>query len=218
MTQMFDRTLSGSLELVDDNTVLGQIVPWNEYAEIYDLVNDRVDHYFEAWEPGAFADQARSRNRGTISKIEFVETHTGGLGKVGYALELPEQSDGQWGLFRLLPRHREDVHQMIADGVDGLSMRFHPKRGGTQVADVVNGVQRRLRSAAQMVHVALVATPTWANAKVFAMREDGEELRERAEEERAAELAAQRSREALALIDNIEVHRNRWDHLLPSNN
>lgn len=217
MTQMFDRAMSGPLELVDDNTVLGQIVPWNDYAEIYDLVNDRVDHYYEAWEPGAFADQARSRNRGTIGKIEFVETHTGGLGKVGYALELPEESDGQWGLFRLLPRHREDVHQMIEDGIDGLSMRFHPKRGGT-VESVVDGSKRRLRTAAQMVHVALVATPTWANAKVFAMREDGQDLRERADAERAAELAAQRSREALATVDELEIHRGRWDHLLLSKN
>lgn len=218
MTQMFDRAMSGQLELVDDNTVLGQIVPWSKYAEVADVVGDRVDHYWEAWEPGAFSDQAQSRNRGTIGKIEFVETHTGGLGKIGYALELPEESDGQWGLFRLLPRYREDVRQMIEDGIDGLSMRFHPKRGGTRVEAIVDGVERRMRTAAQMVHVALVATPTWGSAKVTAIREDPDELRALAQAERAREAALNRKREALTSVDELEVHRGRWDHLLLSNN
>lgn len=207
--RVLDRAMTGPVEMLDENTLTGLVVPWGQDAEIVDEVDGRVEHYIEAFDRGAFDAQARSGNRGTIAKIEMVETHTSGLGKVGYALELEDRDAGQFGVFRILPRFREDVGQMVADGVDGLSIRFIPKVGGTRTA-WLGRMERRVRTAAHMVHVALVPEPAYTSARVHGLRDAAED---QALEEAAA---AEHRREAEQLLAAMDESRQRWEHLLRS--
>lgn len=211
MTVLLDRNLTGTVELADRDTLVGLVMPWNVDAEVFDELPDgTTDHYLEAFDRGAFDGQARSGNRGTLAKIELVESHTGGLGKVGYALELEDREDGQYGAFRVLPRHRDDIAQMVDDGIDGLSVRFIPKHGGTRLSRIVNGVERRLRTAAHIVHVAVVPEPAYAPSRVLAIRDVGPvDARELA-------AAAARDREALEIAAHLETVAGRWDHLVRS--
>jgi len=205
---ILDRTMSGPIEMVDDNTLVGKIVPWLEYAEVFDeMPNGTIDHYIEAFDRGAFDAQARSGNRGTIMKISMVDEHNGGLGKVGYAIALEDRDDGQYGTFRIVDR-QQAIRQMVADGIDGLSMRFIPQTGAVRTG-WANGIEQRIRTAAHMVHVALVAEPAYASARVMAMREAEEELR-------AGAAAARRLDEFDAEMARMDESRSRWDHLLPS--
>lgn len=191
------RELAGPVEPVDSNTVAGMIVPWNVDVDVVELDDrGRLDRYTESWQPGAFDAQATSGNRGTLAKIEFIDTHAGGLGKVGYALELETRDDGEWSLFRVLPRYRDDVMQMIDDGYDGLSVGFLPKRGGTQTDG-----RRRIRTDAHLVHVAITPTPKYDDAKLLAIRE-AEQLD-----------TASRRADHLAQIDRVLETRDRWAHL-----
>lgn len=209
MTAALIRAMPGPVELVDRDTIRGRMVPWGVDAEVVDeLPGGRYDRYIESFASGAFDAQRTSGNRGTINKIEFVETHTGGLGKIGYALELDNRDDGAWAVFRVLPRHRDDIAQMVDDGIDGLSVRFIPKRDGTRVEGRVGRLERRVRTDVHLEHVALVAEPTWSDARVLAMRALA------AEDEAAA--AAERQARADVLLAEMDSHRDRWAHLLTS--
>ena len=190
------REIPEPLETVDRDSVAGLIVPWNQAADILEVRDGELVEYREAFDPGAFDKQALSGNPGTIRKIEFVDGHAGGLGKTGYALDLETRDNGQWALFRVLPRFADDVRTMIRDGVDGLSVGFHPKRGGTVVRD---GVQ--VRTDAHLVHVALTPTPKYVEARTMAMR---------AAQERTDELERAEHRR---MVDDILATRDRWAHL-----
>jgi phage head maturation protease len=201
VTQYLDREIpAASLEVVDRSTISGLVMPWNTDAEVVDLLPDgTVDRYVEAFAPGAFAGQDRSDNVGTLRKISLHDEHDGGLGKIGYVLELEDRDDGEHGLFRVLPAQRDSVLEMIADGIDGLSVRFLPKRGGTRLASMVGSLERRVRTAAHMVHVALVAEPAYATARAREQHAALEQLR-----------AADRDREAAEILDRLEASATRW--------
>lgn len=204
MTVMLERATTGPVQIDGQGILEGRIVPWELDAEVVDHVDGRPDHYIEAWRRGAFDPQTKSTNAGTIRKVDFVDTHTD-TGRVGYALAFEDRDDGQWGQFRILPRHLEDVSQMVTDGIDGLSIRFHPKANGV-VSSWTGRLERRLRTAAHLIHVALVAEPAYVTARVMAMRE--------AEEELIAERAAlARTVEADEIIAGMVARADRWTHL-----
>lgn len=203
---MFDRAMTGPLEMIDENTLSGLIVPWNEDAEVFDELPDgRIDHYIEAFDRGAFDAQAKSGNRGTLMKIGMFDEHAGGLGKVGYMLGMDDRDDGQHGVFRIVDRVAA-VRQMIDDGIDGLSMRFMPKRGAERTS-TAGPLIRRTRTAAHMVHVALVAEPAYASSRVMALRE-AEDL------QRDAAAAAARRAEFDAELARMDAASTRWAHLI----
>src|SRR4029077_18698768 len=99
---MFDRELAEPLTVVDDHTLTGRVVPWDQPADIYEYDDRGMPvHYREAFARNAFSDQMGHRNPGTIRKIELRDQHDGGLGKMGYALELTDVDDGLYGTFRV---------------------------------------------------------------------------------------------------------------------
>lgn len=205
MTRTLYREVSGPVDIDRDGTIFGRIVEWDVDAEVVEPIDVGFDHYVERWARGAFDAQARSTNRGTLAKVELRETHVEGLGKVGYALAFEGRDDGEYATLRVLPRHRDDIAQMVADGIDGLSVGFHPKRGGTIVRqrEAAGGLDLRIRTDAHLEHVALVAEPAYGGARVL-------EMRDAADAERFA--AAQRL-DALEQIDELLAQRDRWSHL-----
>lgn len=206
MSQTLDRSFGGELTIVDGNKLVGKIVPWGEEAEVFDAQPDgTIDHYMESFERGAFDAQARSGNAGTIMKISMFDEHSGGFGKVGYALDLEDRDDGQYGTFRIVDR-LPAIKQMIDDGINGLSMRFIPKKGCERMISY-SPVKRMVRTAAHMVHVALVSEPAYVSARVQALRKADEEQRA------AAEAARVRS-EFDAEMAKIDESLTRWAHLL----
>lgn len=171
-----DRHFAGPVELLDERTLRGRVVPWGEQARIVELDDaGRPDQYREMFSRGAFDAQLTAQNPGVVRKVEFRDTHDGGLGKMGWCLDLVDSDDGLYGTFRLREANLDDVAQMIADGIDGLSVRFHPLRGGTQ-ADRSGRDRLVTRTRAYLVHVALVPVPAYASARVLALRDSPDEL------------------------------------------
>lgn len=205
MTDTLIREMSGPVEVVDASTIAGRIVPWECDTEVFEIVDGRSAHYVERWQRGAFDAQARSTNRGTVAKIELRESHLGGLGKVGYALSFDGRDDGEYAVLRVLPRYRDDVAQMVDDGIDGFSVGFHPKRGGTVRTRAASSgdLDVLLRTDAHLEHIALVADPAYAQARVLEMREAAE----------ADQLAEARRAANLAAIDELLEQRDRWSSL-----
>ena len=164
--ETFDRAMTGPVEMVDDHTLRGLVMPWLRPARVMDA--DAPAPYLEQFDRGAFDLQLDygARNRGIIRNITLQDRHDGET--LGYALALDRADDGLHGTFRIRDPHVRDVRQMYDDGIDGLSVRFHPHpRGGTRVID---GIVTRLRAVIE--HVALTATPAYVGAKVAEVRED----------------------------------------------
>lgn len=167
------RDLAHPLDLVDEHTLEGVLVPWEEVATVIDVdVDGRIDRYRERFERGAFDMQLSAAQSGVIRKVELRDQHAGGLGKMGYALALEDRDEGLFGRFRVRDANVRDVQQMYADGIDGLSISFHPlPRGGTRV-DGYGDEEVRTRTRAYLEHAALVATPAYPTARVSALRDD----------------------------------------------
>lgn len=194
MTQLLDRSFAGPVEL-DGHELVGRVVPWGETARIAEFGDDgKPTAYVERFERGAFEPQLTSGNPGVVRNVEFRDQHEGGYGKLGYALELQDRDDGLWGRFRIGKRDIDYVREAVEDGVNGLSVRFHPLRGGTRNDD---GIVSRIR--AYLDHVALVATPAYASARVTMARSDGTTVT--AEEALVEEAAAEARRADLDDLD-----------------
>jgi len=163
-------------------TVSGRLVPYGEVADVSDMTADGFERYREAFAPGTFARQIDVEGtRSRAQRVAFVDQHSGGLGKVGYALSLREAADGLYGELRVLPAYVADVETMLSDGVDGLSVGFVPHRSQRQPDGVI------LRTRATLIHVALEAAGAYESAKVLAMRAAADDDDEEAEAERERE-------------------------------
>jgi HK97 family phage prohead protease len=203
--ESFDRAVTGPVEMVDDHTLHGMVVPWGQPARVMDP--DSPAPYLEQFDRAAFNDQLDygADNRGIIRNVTLRDSHDGA--PLGYALELDRRDDGLYGTFRVRDAHIRDVRQMYDDGIDGLSVRFHPlARGGSRTD---GGVTTRLRAIIE--HVALVATPAYTSAKVLAVRAD------RALDIAEADRAAAAHRELAELdgwLAESRAKRLRWTSLV----
>lgn len=200
MSASLVRTYEPQLERIDKRTVGVTIVPYNERAEMFDVLDDgSIDHYWEAMAPEVFAAQTRSTDVGTLRRISFVDEHEGGIGKLGYVLaarELPTHLESE---MRVLRSREADLDEMIEDGIDKISVRFLPLRGGTR--EEPDGL--RVRTRAHIEHVALVAEGAYAGAAVTRSRE--------AELERVAASAAADLEAQMAETDAwLAAERDRW--------
>lgn len=182
MSRLFERTLGvDAIGDLRDGVLDCRIVPYRTEAHVADVLADgRVDKYREAFAEGAFDHQVNANEPGVVRRVSFIDSHEGD--KLGYAIRLRSGADSLHGELRVLPTRVDDVRQMLADGVTGLSVGFLAVRGGTRDVDGV-----RLRTKAQLVHVALVAQPAYADAQVLAARADESEADDLLDPERAAE-------------------------------
>ena len=190
---------AGTLERVDRTTLVGRYLPWDTPAEVVDLGPNGAERYREGFRRGAV--DAQLRNPEWQKAILFVDGHEGGLGKLGYTLELADEADGLYGRVRVQSTHLADVEQMLGDGITGLSVGFLPRRHAQ-----ADGV--RWRTDVRLQHVALVPVGAYESAQVVAWRQADDDRLEAATahqvaQDRLAELL--RTREALRA--DIARHR-----------
>jgi HK97 family phage prohead protease len=220
---LYVRAFSTELTIASPRQLTGRLVPYNVTADVLDELGDgKVDIYREGFRPGAFAPQANTREKGVLNKIALVHRHEGGLGFLGPFVALREKPDGLWGDVSVLRSKAPDVEDLLAAGVNELSVEFRlPRVGHTEVDD--DGV--RWRTRAHLDQVALEPRGAYRTAEVLAFRSEVEQAeREQTESQEAqeakaaaeaAEVAAQEEAKAKveAAAEAAAERRRKWDEL-----
>jgi HK97 family phage prohead protease len=167
----------------------GRLVPYDSVADVLDELPDgKLDVYQEGFRAGAFGAQAQSDEPRAFAKISLVHRHEGGLGFLGPFTALREQADGLYGDVAVLRSKADDVEDLLAAGVNELSVEFRvPRAQYTHVDDA--GV--RWRTRAHLDQVALEPKGAYGNAQVLAYRAEVDA--EKAEAEAAAEAQRQQA-------------------------
>lgn len=189
-------------------TLTGRFVPYGETARVADPLPDGsgLDVYDEGFRFGAFARQAQTVEPGNLARIGLVHSHDGGLGFLGPVKRLAEEEDGLYGDVSVLRSKVDDVEDLLADGVDGLSIEFLERRGGTDVDRT--GV--RWRTSAHLIRIALEAKGAYAGARVMALRSLPEDLVLEDESDRIeAEAARKRADDLDAWIAEAQAEQER---------
>lgn len=203
MTELLVRAYRSEVHQLDPETLDARLVPYGVQADVAELTPDGVRSFVEEFEAGAFDRQVTSPEPGVVRRINLLDEHEGGSGKVGVATMLVEKADGLHGRFRLLPTRAADVAALLDAGIGDVSIGFVPLKGGTYQRGNVT-----VRSRAHLVHVALEAVGAYPGAEVLAMREaaDIEVVEAEAEAERRqaaadldAWLEAERAKQAALL-------------------
>jgi HK97 family phage prohead protease len=152
-------------ELRADNTVEALIVPWMTPAPILELVNGAPVAYQEQFARGAFA-----RAEAVPHRVTLAWGHSDDFGNaLGRALSFHNQEQGEVGVFRLNSQEASKAREMISDM--GLSVSFRslvPQHGTESEGALVTREQAHLR------HVAVVASPAYADTRILAMREQND--------------------------------------------
>jgi HK97 family phage prohead protease len=203
---VFLRAFPAQIEQTGPRQLTGRLVPYNEPTDVLDqLPGGELDIYREGFRPGAFGPQANITEKGVLSKISLIHRHEGGLGYLGPFTALREAPDGLYGTVNVLRSRASDVEDLLAEGVDELSVEFRlPRANHTEV----DGDGIRWRTRAHLDQVALEPKGAYSQARVLAYRAQvDEETREAAEAERKAE-AERQAAEAEA-----EARRQRWEQL-----
>lgn len=194
-----------------DGVLEGRLVPFGVATRVADPTPDGgLDIYEEGFRPGVFDRQLSAVEPGVIRRIELVHTHEGGLGFLGPAQWVEQKADGIFGAFRVIRSRRDDVEDLLSEGVDELSIEFRERIGGTSIDD--NGV--RWRTSAHLDRVALEAQGAYTGAKVLAYRSELDQLAaERAaaeaEEQRKADEAAAAEAAAAARAEEAAAHERK---------
>lgn len=216
MSQLFIRAYPTTLEISSPRQLTGRLVPYNVVATVLDEHDGQRDIYQEGFRFGAFAPQANTREKGVLNKIALIHRHEGGLGFLGPFTGLREAPDGLWGDVSVLRSKASDVEDLLAAGVNELSVEFRlPRTGHTEVDSA--GV--RWRTRAHLDQVALEPRGAYRTAEVMAFRaEIDEEAREQAEAAAAAaaEEAAldEERRRAEAEAELALERRRQWDSMV----
>lgn len=167
----------------------GRLVPYGAVADVLDELPDgNLDIYQEGFRRGAFSPQAGSKEPGVIRKIGLVHRHgASGLGYLGPFVALREESDGLYGIARIMPTLEENVQALLDEGVDSLSVEFRLARADH--TEVIDGV--RWRTRAHLDQVALEPKGAYSRAQVLAYRAELDS-EQRAQAEAAAQAEAER--------------------------
>jgi HK97 family phage prohead protease len=183
----------------------GRLVPYNQVTDVADLLPDGThDVYREGFRPMAFNTQATSTEKGVIARIGLAHRHDSGLGYLGPFASLREDEDGLYGDVSILRSKADDVEDLLANGVNELSIEFRvPQVNGTEVDD--DGIRWRVK--AHLDGVALEPKGAYDQAQVLAYRAA-------ADEQAAAEAAADElRRKAEAEAEAIVERRLRFNEL-----
>ena len=199
----FFRAFPASIEQTGPRQLTGRLVPYDRPTDVLDVLpTGKYDIYREGFRPGAFAAQANNPERGVLSKIGLIHSHEGGLGYLGPFVGLREEDDGLYGEVNILRSRANDVEDLLAGGIQELSVEFRlPRTNHTAVDD--DGV--RWRTRAHLDQVALEPKGAYSTARVLAYRKEvDEQLATDAEEETlraalAAEAAQNEERAAAAI-------------------
>lgn len=150
---------------VTGDQVEALIVPWMRPTRVVDFIGDRMVAYDEQFAPGAFA-----RAEDVPHRVTFVWTHSDDFGNVlGRAKSFARSAEGEVGVFRLAG-DVDKTKDLIGDM--GLSVSFRsmlPAPGAERPGALVT------RQGVHLKHVAVVAEPAYADARILAIREAAEE-------------------------------------------
>ena len=190
------RSFPTDLEVSDERTVEGLVVPYDRISEITELRPDGVISYRERFVRGAFERATRPGNAG---RVALVYSHDEILpNRLGYGLAFREADDGLYGTFRLDESTAAKARDVLTTSHSGLSVSFLsllPKAFTEKAGSLVT------RAAAHLQHVAAVATPAYAGAGVTSIRSG--ETEEPSEAEIAAQKALDEQRELLAWAEQV---------------
>lgn len=177
----------------EQNELEAIFVPWNRPARVFDP--DEPEPYEEGFRPGAFDPQLLDP-RFRPAEVPLLPRH-GSSETFGHARKLDSTDVGLHGVVAIRPSLRDDVAQMVDDGIDSMSIEFFALQRGPRITDT--GV--RWRDRAVLVAVAMTSKPAYDDAKVLALREqhDLESL------DRAA-----RIRTLEAEIEELRAGGDRW--------
>lgn len=156
------RSFDVDLEATDGRTIVGRCVPYDVPSTVADPPNPVT--YREVWRPGAFRHVLKAANR---VRLNYEHEARNILNVVGHAVDLHEQPDGLHGTFRAVGAPGDQALELIRSGtVRGLSVAVVMHERGNRNAD---GMIERIR-VARLDHVALTASPAYADAGVMAVR------------------------------------------------
>lgn len=157
-------TLTRSVAVLDaalDGTTLEAIfVPWDTPTRVYD---DPAGPYDEGFVRGAFDLQIK-RPQFSPATIPLLPRH-GSSETFGHARKLDDTDRGLHGVVSIRPSLRDDVAQMVDDGIDSVSIEFHPLQRAPRTRSGV-----RWRDAAVLLAVAMTSAPAYLDSKVLALR------------------------------------------------
>lgn len=179
------QTLTRSMPVLevglDGNELEAIFVPWDRTTTVFDP--DEPEPYEEGFRRGAFDVQLK-REGFSPATIPLLPRH-GSTETFGHTRKLADVEAGLHGVVAIRPSLRDDIAQMVADGIDSVSIEFHPLQRRPRE---IKGV--RWREFAVLQAVAMTPSPAYADAKVLALRADDEiaSLEKRA---RIAELEAE---------------------------
>jgi len=192
------RSFPVTLDVTDQRTVEGLVVPYNTPAPITELRPDGMISYREQFVRGAFERATRPGNAG---RVALVYSHDEILpNRLGYGLEFRETDDGLLGVFRLDESTAAKARDVLTTSHSGLSISFLsllPKAFTEKAGALVT------RAAAHLQHVAAVATPAYAGAGVTAIREGGDLDEQPSAAEVAAQAALDEQARQLAWVDEL---------------
>lgn len=176
---LMTRTMPVADVAVDNGILEALFVPWDVPTTIY---GEEPEPYQEGFRRTAFDDQLHKFPE-SVRSVSLMPRHQS-TETFGNTREIRATDAGLWGAIRLLPSRVADVRAMVADGIDRVSIEFHPLQSGARPA--ADGV--RWRDRAYLTGIVLTSIPAYADAGVLAMRE--RQQAEQAEAERVARLAA----------------------------
>lgn len=159
----------------DGRTLSGRLVPYNEVADVLDVIDGRLDRYREGFRFGAFGKQATTVEPGNLRRVGLHHTHERGLGYLGSLTGLHDAPDGLHGSFTLLRSRAPDVADLVDQGIRGLSIEFHALK-------TVDEAGVRWRTRAHLSGVALEPSGAYESAQVLALRAADEEAEIEAQE------------------------------------
>jgi len=159
-------SLHRSVDVVDvaldvKGVLEGIFVPWDSPTTVY----GEGDAYKEGFKRGAF-DLQFDTFPDSVHSVALRPEH-GSSEYFGTTRQLANSDAGLHGIVQILPSRVDDVRAMVDAGVKHMSIEFKPLQRSPRVGQ--DGV--RWRTAAFLEAVALVATPSYADAKVLALRE-----------------------------------------------
>lgn len=192
------RSFRVDLDVQDERTVSGLVVPYDQIANITELREDGVVSFRERFVRGAFE---RATRPGQAGRIPLVYTHSDTLpNRLGYGIAFREEDDGLYGEFRLDESTAAKARDVLTTSHNGLSVSFIslvPKAFTETAGALVT------RAAAHLQHVAAVSTPAYAMAGITAIRQGDDPDGPPSPAEEAAQAAEAEQRAALEWVDQV---------------
>lgn len=149
----------------DGRSVILACVPFDSPA----WVSDGGAAYREVFRPGAFRNVASAPNR-----VELRYRHDESGAPYGFGIEITERTDYVEGVFRVAPSAAGD--QLLAlvrdEQLRGVSIGYVAGRSRT-ITDDDGPLTERL-NVRQLTEVSLTNAPSYADARVLAVREDAD--------------------------------------------